>query len=219
MDVVYPHLLIKFHQMQIKLGYCLLALNSNSLNILSLLGSAALFCWALASFSVFLILYTVGRIPWTGDQPITRPLSTHRATQIQNKHTQTSILPVGFKPTTSVSDWPKTVHVLDRAATVIVITYCRLNNFYWPSLTITDHEREFRVASDMLNTKKIQVLKNKGDRNTHYSDNFKNIHQLQNCCHYCYCYYYYYCFYYVYSLVFISFVLFCSFFLLFLLTL
>jgi hypothetical protein len=29
------------------------------------------------SFS-FLILYTFGRTPWTGDQPITRPLPTHR---------------------------------------------------------------------------------------------------------------------------------------------
>jgi hypothetical protein len=26
----------------------------------------------------FLILYTVGRTPWTGDQPVTRPLPTHR---------------------------------------------------------------------------------------------------------------------------------------------
>jgi hypothetical protein len=26
----------------------------------------------------FLILYTVGRTPWTGDQPVARPLATHR---------------------------------------------------------------------------------------------------------------------------------------------
>jgi hypothetical protein len=30
-------------------------------------------------FSV-LILYTVGRTPWTGDQPISRPLPKHRTT-------------------------------------------------------------------------------------------------------------------------------------------
>jgi hypothetical protein len=35
----------------------------------------------------FLILYTVGRTPWTGDQPVARPLPTYRATQTQNKHT------------------------------------------------------------------------------------------------------------------------------------
>jgi hypothetical protein len=29
-------------------------------------------------FSSFLILYTVGRTPWTGDQPIAWPLRTHR---------------------------------------------------------------------------------------------------------------------------------------------
>jgi hypothetical protein len=28
---------------------------------------------------------TVGGTPWTSDQPIARPLSTHRMTQIQNK--------------------------------------------------------------------------------------------------------------------------------------
>jgi hypothetical protein len=36
----------------------------------------------------FLILCTVGKTPWTGDQPVARPLSAHRITQIQNKRTQ-----------------------------------------------------------------------------------------------------------------------------------
>jgi hypothetical protein len=40
--------------------------------------------WPLFSF---LILYTVGRTPWTGDQPVARPLPTHTTTQTQNKHT------------------------------------------------------------------------------------------------------------------------------------
>jgi hypothetical protein len=32
-------------------------------------------------FFSFLILYTVGRTTWTGDQPVARPLPTHRTTQ------------------------------------------------------------------------------------------------------------------------------------------
>jgi hypothetical protein len=36
-----------------------------------------------------LILYTVGRTPWTSDQPVARPLPIHRTTQTQNKGTQT----------------------------------------------------------------------------------------------------------------------------------
>jgi hypothetical protein len=32
----------------------------------------------LGRFFSFLILYTVGRIPWTGDQPVVRPLPIHR---------------------------------------------------------------------------------------------------------------------------------------------
>jgi hypothetical protein len=38
-------------------------------------------------FISFLIFYTVGRTPWTGDQPVARPLPTHRKTQTQNKYT------------------------------------------------------------------------------------------------------------------------------------
>jgi hypothetical protein len=52
---------------------------------LSLYGSTAL--WTLVAFSVSLIQYTVGRTSWTGDQPIARPLPTHRTTQTQNKRT------------------------------------------------------------------------------------------------------------------------------------
>jgi hypothetical protein len=32
----------------------------------------------LGHYFSFFNLYTVGRTPWTGDQPVTRPLSTHR---------------------------------------------------------------------------------------------------------------------------------------------
>jgi hypothetical protein len=42
----------------------------------------------LGHFFSFLILYTVGRTPWTRDQPFARPLPTHRTTQTQNKRTQ-----------------------------------------------------------------------------------------------------------------------------------
>jgi hypothetical protein len=37
--------------------------------------------------SSFLILYTVGRTPWTVDQPVASSLPRHRTTQTQNKHT------------------------------------------------------------------------------------------------------------------------------------
>jgi hypothetical protein len=34
-------------------------------------------------------LYTVGRTPWTSDQPVARPLPTHRTTQTYNKRIHT----------------------------------------------------------------------------------------------------------------------------------
>jgi hypothetical protein len=42
-------------------------------------------CLGLDHFFSFFILYTAGRIPWTGDQPVARPLPAHRTTQTQNK--------------------------------------------------------------------------------------------------------------------------------------
>jgi hypothetical protein len=65
-------------------------------------------------FLSFLILYAVGRIPWTKDRPVSRPLSTHRTTQTQI-NTHTSIHPVRLESTALVSGRAKTVHALDRA--------------------------------------------------------------------------------------------------------
>jgi hypothetical protein len=49
--------------------------------------SSAALCWALAVFVSFFILFTIGRTPWTGDQPVAKPPPTHRTTQTRNKRT------------------------------------------------------------------------------------------------------------------------------------
>jgi hypothetical protein len=74
-------------------------------------------------FFKFLILYTVGRTSWTGDQPVARPLPIHGTAQTQNKRTQTSMPRVGFEPTIPVFQWANTFHILHREASVI----CRPN--------------------------------------------------------------------------------------------
>jgi hypothetical protein len=53
----------------------------------------------LGRFFSFLILYTVGRTPWTEDQPVARQLPKHRTTRTQTKRTQTPIPRMGFEPT------------------------------------------------------------------------------------------------------------------------
>jgi hypothetical protein len=53
-------------------------------------------------FFSFLIIYIVGRTPWTGDQLVARPLPAHRTTQTQNKHAQTSMPEIGLELTISV---------------------------------------------------------------------------------------------------------------------
>jgi hypothetical protein len=69
----------------------------------------------------FLDLYTDGRTPWTGDQPVARPLRAHSSAQTQNKRTWTSIFQVGFQPSILVYERAKIDNDLDRAATVITI--------------------------------------------------------------------------------------------------
>jgi hypothetical protein len=73
----------------------------------------------------FLNLYTVGRTPWTGDQSVARPLPTHRTTQTQNKHIQTSMPRVGLEPMTPVFQRAKTVYALVPAATVVGLSHLK----------------------------------------------------------------------------------------------
>jgi hypothetical protein len=90
----------------------------------------------LGCFFSFLIIFTVGRTIWTGDQPVAKPLPTHRTTQTQNKRKQTSMLWVGFEPTTPAFEWAKTVHALDGAATVIgSLTNYREHNSVWETIS------------------------------------------------------------------------------------
>jgi hypothetical protein len=67
----------------------------------------------------FLDPYTAGRIPWTGDRPVARPLPTHRTIQTQNKRTETSMPWVGFETTIPAFERAKRVHASDSGATVI----------------------------------------------------------------------------------------------------
>jgi hypothetical protein len=73
------------------------------------------------SIFTLVILYTVGRTSWTGDQAVARPLSTHRTVQTQNKRTQISMPWVGFEPTIPTLERMRTVHASVHAATVIGI--------------------------------------------------------------------------------------------------
>jgi hypothetical protein len=72
----------------------------------------------LAAFQ-FPNLHTFGKTPWTGDQPVARPLPARRTTQTQNKRTQISMPQLGLELMISVFEQAKTVHALDRAAPVI----------------------------------------------------------------------------------------------------
>jgi hypothetical protein len=85
---------------------------------LSLYGSTVLLL-DLGRFFSFLILYTVVRTPWTGDQPVARLLPTHRTKQTRNKRTQTSVPWVVFEPTIPACKLANKVYALDHAATVI----------------------------------------------------------------------------------------------------
>ena len=61
---------------------------------------------------------TIGRIPWTSDQPVAETFTWQHITLTTDRQTnrQTSMPPVGFEPTISAGERPKT-YALDRAAT------------------------------------------------------------------------------------------------------
>jgi hypothetical protein len=56
------------------------------------------------------IPYTVCRTPRRGNQPVAKPLPTHRTTKTQKKRTQTFIPRVGFEPTIPAFKQVQTVH-------------------------------------------------------------------------------------------------------------
>jgi hypothetical protein len=82
---------------------------------LSVYGSTVLLL-DLGRFLKFLILYIVDSTAWTGDQPVARPLPTHRTTETQNKCTQTCVPRVGLEITIPAFERAKTVYALDRTA-------------------------------------------------------------------------------------------------------
>jgi hypothetical protein len=86
--------------------------------------------WPLPQFRN--LFYTDGRTHWASDQPVARPLPTHRTTQTQNKHTiQTSMPQVGFEPTIPAFERAKTVHALHHASTAIGFLWSRDSIFKW----------------------------------------------------------------------------------------
>jgi hypothetical protein len=108
----------------------------------------------LGRFFSFLTLYRVGRTPWTGEQPVARPLPTRKTTRIENKHTQTFMPLVGFELTIPAFEREKALYALDRAATVIG----RLQIIPRKFLRLS-HETDMSVVSSSRATKIIMEFK------------------------------------------------------------
>jgi ubiquitin C-terminal hydrolase len=108
--------------------------------------------------------------PWTGDQPVARPLLTHRTTQTQNKRTQTSISQVEFEPTITAFERVKTVHASDLASTMIG-SYCHMlaNSSFIYRPTIRSYKVLILTASlnnpQKVNSALITTTSANGDRN------------------------------------------------------
>jgi hypothetical protein len=108
----------------------------------------------LAAFQFLNLFYTVGRTSWTGDQPVGRSLPTHRTTQTHNKRTLISMSQVGFDPTIPTFERAKTVHALDRAATVVGFCMSRKaketgKTFPTSCLPTTDPYRKRRLPQSL----------------------------------------------------------------------
>jgi hypothetical protein len=81
-------------------------------------GSTAL-CWALVAFFSFVIYAQSVGLLGRGDQSVATPLPTHTTTQTQNNaHRLHTLSGIRTQERTQVFERAKTVHALDRAATV-----------------------------------------------------------------------------------------------------
>jgi hypothetical protein len=115
----------------------------------------------LGRFFNFIILYTVGRTPWTGVQPVARPLPAHRTLQTQNKRTQTSMPWVGFELTIPTFKRAKTFHALDRERPL----WSAYHHYYIAIITV-------KTAPRCLCSSNTQDLIRNLDRDTGYPDRF-----------------------------------------------
>jgi hypothetical protein len=83
------------------------------------------------------------------DQPIARPLFTHRTTQTQHKHT-ISMPRVGFKTTILVFKWAKPVIALDREPTVINLSFSIPTQLYrYEAIMLKDWHQNAIEAPEM----------------------------------------------------------------------
>jgi hypothetical protein len=73
-------------------------------------------CWDLGHFFSFLIVYTVGRTPCTGDQPFSK---TSTYTQNNTNRINTALHLVWSQLTILVFEWAETIRALDHVTTVI----------------------------------------------------------------------------------------------------
>jgi hypothetical protein len=111
--------------------------------------------WPLLQFRN--LCYTDGKTPWASDQPVARPLPTHRTTKTQNKrHTQTSMPWVGFEPTILASERAKAVHDLECATTVIGTPAITGNNFFCLNMFSMFFFRRFRTEAYKCNYKQVR---------------------------------------------------------------
>jgi hypothetical protein len=113
--------------------------------------------WSL--FCSFVILYRVGSTPWTGDQPVARPLPTHRTAQTQNKHTHRH-------PCRELGSEPKF------SGNSFSITGCKMAGFNIEIIRQTCSEGGYRLFPDpILKFTWIYQEKHKKD----LSHNFKSL--------------------------------------------
>jgi hypothetical protein len=107
----------------------------------------------LGRFFSFLILYTVGRTPWKGDQPIARPLPTHRTTETQNKRTRTSMPQAGLEPTIPASEDSSCIRPRGHCDRLkIPLLSNRSPSELYSSVFALDHENSISLSHYLLKT-------------------------------------------------------------------
>jgi hypothetical protein len=99
-------------------------------------------------FSSVIIFYTDDRTPWPSDRLVARSLPIHRKTQNKFTHRHPCLW-VGFETTIPASERAKTIHTLDRAATVFG-PWFEYHNHTWSAYMKLKHITELLPARSLI---------------------------------------------------------------------
>jgi hypothetical protein len=128
----------------------------------------------LGLFFSFLVLYTVGRTPCTGDQPVARPLPTHRTTHTIKPHNTDNHTLSGIRTHNPSIRASENSSSLDRAATVVGCSIMQAYNICTAQIIIMIQFDSIYLFTCILNSPEANYKASTRGKNIHIQTKSKS---------------------------------------------